>query len=251
MNASYRPPDWTYPVMALGSAIVLWAAFVSLFDVPPYLLPHPTAVGRRLVGNPGLYIDATGATLLKVFVGGAAGTTVGFCIGVAVGEIPPLWRAISPYLVAARVLPIVSLAPLLIIYLGIGFWTGVAFVTLMSLFPMAVSTAAGFRQTPREALDLADSVDAPRLRVLRSVRLPYAAPDLVAGLRQSVTLAVVGAVLAEWLVSDSGLGYLILVASENVRPDVLLASLVLVFAIGFSLYGAVGLLGSRVRRVVE
>lgn len=251
MNARYQLPDWTYPVLALGSGIVLWALFVSLFDVPPYLLPHPIEVARRLVESPGLYIDSTGATLLKVFVGGAAGTTVGFCIGVAVGEIPPLWRAISPYLVAARVLPIVSLAPLLIIYLGIGFWSGVAFVTLMSLFPMAVSTAAGFRQTPQEAVDLVDSVDASRLRVLRSVRLPYAAPDLVAGLRQSVTLAVVGAVLAEWLVSDSGLGYLILVASENVRPDVLVASLVLVLCIGFTLYGAVGLLGSRVRRAVE
>jgi NitT/TauT family transport system permease protein len=78
--------------------------------------------------------------------------------------------------------------------------------------------------------------------------LPYAAPDVVAGLRQSVTLAVVGAVLAEWFVADSGLGYLILVASENVRPDVMLASLSLVFVVGFSLYGAVGVLGTRVRR---
>lgn len=251
MTDTYRPPEWTYPVATLAGAVALWAAFVSLFDVPAYLLPSPVEVARRLVGNPGLYVDATGATLLKVFVGGAVGTTVGFLVGVAVGEIPPLWRAISPYLVAARVLPVVALAPLLIVYLGIGFWSGVAFVTLMSLFPMAVSTAAGFRQTPTTALDLAESVDASRLDVLLAIKTPYAAPDVVAGLRQSVTLAVVGAVLAEWLVSDSGLGYLILVASENVRPDVLLASLSLVFVVGFALYGAVGLLGTRVRRVVE
>lgn len=251
MTNAYRPPEWTYPVMALASAVAVWAAFVTLLDVPAYLLPHPVDVGRRLVDNPGLYVDSAWATLVKVAIGGALGTAVGFLVGVAVGEIPPLWRAVSPYLVAARVLPIVSIAPLLIVYLGIGFWTGVAFVTLMALFPMAVSTAAGFRQTPEAALDLVDSVDAPRHRVLLSVRLPYAAPDLVAGLRQSVTLAVVGAVLAEWLVSDSGLGYLILVASENVRPDVLLASLSLVFVIGFALYGAVGLLGARVRKLVE
>jgi len=247
MTESYRPPEWTYPVMALASAVVVWGAFVTLLDVPSYLLPHPVDVGQRLVDNPGLYVDATRATLLKVFVGGTLGTTVGFLVGVAVGQIPPLWRAISPYLVAARVLPVVSLAPLLIVYLGIGFWTGVAFVTLMALFPMAVSTAAGFRQTPAAALDLAESVDASRPHVLLSIRLPHAAPDVVAGLRQSVTLTVVGAVIAEWLVSDSGLGYLILVASENVRPDVLLASLSLVFVIGFVLYGATGLLGARVR----
>ncbi|MBP1986478.1 ABC transporter permease [Halolamina salifodinae] len=246
-----RPPEWSYPVVALGGAVVLWAAFVSLLDVPPYLLPHPIEVARRLVGNPGLYLDAAVATTVKVFVGGAAGTLVGFLIGVAVGEIPPLWRAISPYLVVARVLPVVSLAPLLIIYFGVGFATGVGFVALMALFPMAISTAAGFRQTPDAALDLARSVDASRLRVLFAVRLPYAAPDVVAGLRQSVTLAVVGAVLAEWFVSDGGLGYLILLASERIRPDIMLASLSLVFVIGFTLYGAVGLLGARLRERVE
>lgn len=249
--SAYRPPEWSYPLVALGGAVVLWAAFVSLLDIPAYLLPHPIEVARRLVGNPNLYLDAAVTTTVKVFVGGAAGTLIGFLIGVAVGEIPPLWRAISPYLVVARVLPVVSLAPLLLIYFGVGFATGVGFVALMALFPMAISTAAGFRRTPDSVLDLAQSVDAPRLRVLFAVRLPYAAPDVVAGLRQSVTLAVVGAVLAEWFVSDGGLGYLILLASERVRPDIMLASLSLVFVIGFSLYGAVGLLGARVRARVE
>lgn len=247
---SRRLPEWSYPLLVLAGAIVCWAAFVRLLAVPAYLLPPPTAVARRLLGNPGLYADAAVATTLKVLLGAAVGTLVGFLIGVAVSEIPPLWRAVSPYLVAARVLPVVSIAPLLLIYFGAGFWTGIAFVALMALFPMAISTAAGFRQTPESALDLAASVEAPRHRVLRSIRLPYAAPDLVGGLRQSTTLAVVGAVLAEWFVADSGLGYLILLASENVRPDVLLASLSVVFVVGFALYGAVSLVGASVRRAV-
>jgi len=246
-----RLPDWLYPALTLLGGLVLWAAFVSLLDVPAFLLPHPLDVARRLVDNPGLYLDAARSTTVMVFAGGAVGTLVGLLVGVAVGEIPPLWRAISPYLVAARVLPVVSLAPLLVIYFGVGFATGVGFVALMSLFPMAISTAAGFRQTPDAALDLTESVDASRLRVLLSVRLPYAAPDIVAGLRQSVTLAVVGAVLAEWFVADSGLGYLILLASENVRPDIMLASLSLVFVIGFALYGAVGVVGARIRARVQ
>ncbi len=247
MNAD-RFPGWVYPVAALAGAVVLWGAFVSLFDVPAYLLPHPIEVGRRLAADPGLYVDAAVATTVKVLVGGAAGTLAGFLLGVAVGELPALWRAIAPYLIAARVLPVVAIAPLLLIYFGTGFATGIAFVSLMALFPMAVSTAAGFRRTPEAALDLAASVDAPRHRVLLGVRLPYAVPDVVGGLRQSATLAVVGSVLAEWFVADSGLGYLILVAAENVRPDVLLAALSLVFLVGFALYGAVDLLGSRLRR---
>jgi len=245
---SVRPPEWGYPIAALTGAVVLWAGFVSLFDVPAYLLPHPFEVGRRLFGNPGLYADAALATTVTVLVGGATGTLAGFLLGVAVGEVPTLWRAFSPYLIAARVLPVVAIAPLLLIYFGTGFVTGIGFVALMVLFPMAVSTAAGFRQTPQAALDLAASVDAPRHRVLLAIRLPYAVPDVIGGLRQSATLAVVGAVLAEWFVADSGLGYLILVAAENVRPDVLLAALSVVFLVGFSLYSAVSLLGARLRR---
>ena len=233
--SSPRPPEWAYPLLAVLGGVLLWAGFVRLFDVPSYLLPHPIAVGRRLAGDPGLYLEAAVATTVKVLLGGAAGTLAGFLLGVAVGEVPALWRAISPYLIAARVLPAVAIAPLLLIYFGTGFATGIAFVALMALFPMAVSTAAGFRQTPESAVDLAATVDAPRHRVLLSIRLPYAVPDVVGGLRQSATLAVVGAVLAEWFVADSGLGYLILVAAENVRPDVLLAALSLVVLVGFLL----------------
>lgn len=244
MANSHWPPAWSYPIATAVAAVVLWGAFVAVFDVPAYLLPHPIDVGRRLAGDPGLYADAAVVTTAKVVVGGAAGTLAGFLLGVAVGELPPLWRAISPYLIAARVLPVVAIAPLLLIYFGTGFDTAIAFVALMALFPMAVSTVAGFRGTPEQVLELAESVDAPRHRVLLSVRLPYALPDVVGGLRQSVTLAVVGSVLAEWFVVDAGLGYLILVGAENVRPDVVLAALSVTFAVGFTFYGTVSLLES-------
>ena len=242
---------WGYPLATLTASVLLWAVLVSALDVPAYLLPHPVEVERRLIGDTRLYADAAVATTVKVLLGGAVGTLGGFLLGVAVGEIPPLWRAVSPYLIAARVLPVVSVAPLLLIYIGTGFLTGVAFVVLMALFPMAVSTAAGFRDTPAAAMDLAQSVDAPQYRVLLSIRLPYAVPAVVGGVRQSVTLSVVGAVLAEWFVADAGLGYLILVGAENLRPDVVLAALSVVFLVGFAFYGAVAVLGSRLRRAVE
>jgi NitT/TauT family transport system permease protein len=242
---------WGYPLATLTASVLLWAVLVSALDVPAYLLPHPVEVGRRLIGDTRLYADAAVATTVKVLLGGAVGTLGGFLLGVAVGEIPPLWRAVSPYLIAARVLPVVSVAPLLLIYIGTGFLTGVAFVALMALFPMAVSTAAGFRDTPAAAIDLAQSVDASQYRVLLSIRLPYAVPTVVGGVRQSVTLSVVGAVLAEWFVADAGLGYLILVGAENLRPDVVFAALSVVFLVGFAFYGAVAVLGSRLRRAVE
>lgn len=240
-----------YPLGVLAVGVAAWMAFVAAFDVPQYLLPPPTAVARRIVGDPGLYLESTLHTLEKVVAGGAVGIAIGLALGMAVGLAPTLWRALSPYLVAARVLPTISIAPLLLVYLGVGFWTGVSFVALMVLFPMAVSTAAGMRRTPDDALDLMRSVNASRWQTVLLVRLRYAVPDIVAGLRQAATLAVVGAILAEWVVSTSGLGYLILISSENVRPDVMLASLVLVFAVGFSLYGLVSLVGNRFLRATR
>jgi NitT/TauT family transport system permease protein len=144
-----------------------------------------------------------------------------------------------PYLVAARVLPKVAVAPLLLLYIGLGFDTAVLFVALVAFFPMVVSTLAGVQRTPETQLDLMRSVDAGRLRTFLAVELPFALPDVFAGVKQSMTLAVVGATIAEWVVATEGLGYLILVASENVQPDVMLASLVVLVTIGLTLYGAV------------
>src|SRR5699024_8729203 len=131
-------------------------------------------------------------------------------------------RALMPYLVTLRVLPTIAVAPLLLIYYGTGFTTGVIFVALITFFPMVVSTVAGFSTVPSEYRSLLESVDAGAQNAFFHVRLPSALPDVFAGLKQSVTLAVIGAVVAEWVVATSGLGTVILLASEQVQPALML-----------------------------
>ncbi|WP_435069136.1 ABC transporter permease [Haloplanus sp. C73] len=229
------------PLLGLAVAVGLWWALTVVFAIPPFLLPSPAAVVARLAGNPDLYLANAVQTLYKILIGGATGIAVGFTLALVVWAVPLLERAIYPYLVAARVLPKIAIAPVFLIYFGVGFETAILFVAVIVFFPVVVGTAAGLDRTPESHLDLLRSVDASPVQTFLAVRLPHALPDVFAGVKQSVTLAVVGAVVAEWILSNDGLGSLILVASENVQVDVMLAALTVLLAMGLCLYGGVAL----------
>lgn len=237
--------DLLAPLVALVLLVGGWAAFAALASVPPYLLPSPASVAARLAGNPDLYAANAVTTLERIAVGGAVGIAGGFALAIVVAASRPLRYALLPYVVTVRVLPKVAVAPLLVISLGTGQRTAILFVALIAFFPTALSTIAGLDGTDRRYDDLLRSVDANPIRAFVAVRLRFALPEIVSGLKQSVTLAVVGAVIAEWVVVDGGLGSLVLVASENLLPDVMLAALVVLLCEGLALYGLVVLVERR------
>lgn len=230
-----------YPLGLLIAGIGIWWAITAALPVPPFVLPPPAAVAAQLLGSPTLYLRNALFTLEKVAYGGTLGVGGGFALALGVAYLPWFRRAVYPYLVTARVLPKIAIAPVLLIYLGTGMTTAVVFVALIAFFPMVLSTAAGLSNAPEEHHDLLESVNAGPLRAIVYVDLPYALPDVFAGLKQSVTLAVVGAVIAEWIVADDGLGFVILLASENVRADIMLAALAVLIVLGLALYGSVAL----------
>ncbi|MFC6718063.1 ABC transporter permease [Natrialbaceae archaeon GCM10025810] len=231
--------DAAYPAGALCVGVALWWAITLVTDVPPFVLPPPSAVAARLVGNPELYLANAWYTLEKIVYGGTVGIAAGIGLALLVAYVPWFRRAVYPYLVTVRVLPKLAIAPLLLIYVGMGTTTAVVFVALIAFFPLVLNAAAGLDRAPSEHHELLRSVNAGAVERILYVDVPYALPDFFAGLKQSVTLAVVGAVVAEWVVSDDGLGYLVLSGSENVRPDVMLAALVVLVLEGLALYGAV------------
>lgn len=238
-------PQVALPTAALAAGVAGWWAVVVLLEVPAFLLPPPSAVAARLVGNPGLYARNGWATLRTVLLGGTAGVAFGFGVAAVVAHSKPLRRAVYPYLVTARVLPKVAVAPLLLVYLGTGAGTALAFVALVAFFPTFVTAATGLAETPERYLDLLRSVDAGPVRTFLFVRVPAALPSVVAGVKQSTALAVVGTVVAEWLLTDEGLGHLVLIGSENVQIDVVLAAVVVLFAEGLAVYGLVAAAAER------
>ncbi|UPV99676.1 ABC transporter permease subunit [Halorussus gelatinilyticus] len=247
MSYADRVPAATLslPAGALAVGVLAWWAVVGLLDVPPYLLPSPVAVADRLVARPGLYLRNAAITLETILTGGAVGVLGGFVAAGVVVHSTFLRHALAPYLVTLRVLPKIAVAPLLLVYLGTGAGTATTFVALITFFPTFVSSASGLRETPEEYLDLLRSVDAGPVETFLRVRVPAALPDVFAGLKQSAALAVVGAVVAEWILTDEGLGYLVLVGSENVQTDVVLAAVVVLFAEGMAIYGAVAAAENR------
>lgn len=236
----------TLPVSALVMGVLAWWAAVEAFSIPAFLLPSPVAVAGRLAASPGLFAANALVTFERVIIGGGVGIVAGFCLAVFVSQASWLRRAVVPYLVTLRVLPTISVAPLLLIYYGTGFTTGVIFVALITFFPMVVNTTAGLTSVPAHHLDLLESVGASWWKVLVHLRLPHAVPDVFAGLKQSATLAVVGAVVAEWVVATNGLGTVILLASEQVQPAVMLAAVAVLFVEGLALYGVVAFCQRRV-----
>ncbi|NEU56794.1 ABC transporter permease [Halorussus sp. MSC15.2] len=234
------------PVGALAVGVLAWWAAVVLLGIPPYLLPTPAAVADRLAARPGLYLRNGAVTLRTVLAGGAVGVLAGFGAAAVAVHSTVLRRALYPYLVTARVLPKIAVAPLLLVYLGTGAGTALSFVALIAFFPTFVSSMAGLRETPEEYLDLLRSVDAGPLRTFLFVRIPAALPAVFAGLKQSAALAAVGAVVAEWILTDEGLGYLVLVGAENVQTDAVLAAVVVLFVEGMAVYGAVAAVERRV-----
>lgn len=245
-----RPVDLQAAIVLATTAVAAvagWWLTVVAFSLPSYVLPPPDAVAAHLAANPEIYLRNAWYTFEKVLYGGTVGVLAGITIAVGIAHVPWLRRAIYPYVVTARVLPKVAIAPVLLIYLGTGMVTAVVFVALVAFFPAVLSTVAGFERTPTTQRDLFASVDASWFETLLRVRFPYALPDVIAGVKQSMTLAVVGAVVAEWVVADSGLGFLILIASENVRADVMVAALAVLFVEGLAIYGIVHVAARRVR----
>ena len=244
-------PNVVLPVAGLAVGVVAWWAATALLSLPSYLLPAPDAVVARVLGNPALYATSAWITLRRALLGGGVGVLAGFLIALVVVQVPLLRRAVVPYLVAARVVPKLAVAPLLLIYLGTGFTTGAVFVALITFFPMVVNAVAGLDSVPQRYHDLFASVDAGALATFAHLRLPYALPAIFAGLKQSVALAVVGAVVAEWVVATNGLGALVLFALEDVQTDVMFAATVVLFAEGLVLYGVVAAVERRVLWAAE
>ncbi|WP_135826984.1 ABC transporter permease [Halorussus ruber] len=234
------------PIGALAAGLAAWWALVALLGIPAYLLPTPVAVARRLADRPNLYLRNGTITLRTILAGGAAGVLGGFGAAAVAVHSTVLRRALSPYLVTARVLPKIAVAPLLLVWLGTGAGTALAFVALVAFFPTFVNAAAGLDETPDEYLDLLRSVEAGPVRTFLFVRIPAALPSVFAGLKQSAALAVVGTVVAEWILTDAGLGYLVLLGAENVQTDVVLAAVAVLFAEGMAIYGAVVAVENRV-----
>ncbi len=228
------------PVVAAALAFVLaWGAIVVIGNYPPYILPGPLVVSERfatgwLEGTIGPHFMTT---LSEVLLGLAVGASAGILTGILLARSRLAARMLSPYIVAAQATPILALAPLIALWFGTGLGSRVLICALICFFPIAVGTMVGIRSVDPKLIELGRSLRASRWQRLSRIEVPSALPQILGSLRIGVTLAVVGAIVAEWAGGDKGLGVLINLARGSMFDiPLMFATLITIALLGVALY---------------
>jgi NitT/TauT family transport system permease protein len=219
--------------------VAAWQLLVVVGNYPRFLLPGPLAVADRLVQaiEQGILVRHLEATLLSVGLGLLVGVSTAIGIGVLLARSRFAERLLSPYIVAAQATPILALAPLIVLWFGTGLASKVLICALICFFPMAVATTVGLRSVDAKLLELARSLRATHRQILTQIEIPAALPQIFGGLKVAVTLAVVGAIVAEWVVNDEGLGVLLNLARASLFDTPLMfVTLLTIALIGVALY---------------
>jgi NitT/TauT family transport system permease protein len=234
-----------FPLAALVILLVAWEGAVNYFRVPSYLVAAPSAVWAAFVKDPGYILKNTLATGVSAVSGFFLALTIGSLLAVVITYSRTLERAIYPYLIITKVVPIVAVAPVLAIWFGFGLAPRIVVAFLIAFFPIVVNLVLGLRSPDRGMLMLMRSMNAREQDTFRKVRLPYALPLLFAACRIAAPTTVIGAIVAEFVGADSGLGYVILFAKGYLKTDVIFLAVVASSLLGIAMFGVVVLLESR------
>lgn len=224
-----------------------WWLAARLSGLPSFILPSPGAVWTRFIKAlmDGSLIVHAGVTLLEVVLGLVTGVLLATVLGYLVAKSRTLERALSPYLVASQAVPLVAIAPLLVIWFGPGMFSKVLICALIVFFPVLVNTVVGVRAVPPALHDLMRSLHASRHEILLKLEVPAALPVFLGGLRIGATLSVIGAVVGEFVGADMGLGFLINVGRGVYDTALVFVAVFTLIALALSLYGLVILLEKR------
>lgn len=240
------------PALSGVLALVLWEGSVRIFDVPVYLVPGPFAVVAAFVQDPKGLLASLASTLAVTFAALVASAVMGAAMAVAMSASRLAQAAIQPWAVILQVTPIVAIAPLIIVWVGDPFASLVVCAMIVAFFPVFANTATGLASAPSELADLFRLYGGSRWRTLTLLRLPAALPYFLTGLRISGGLALVGAVVAEFVAGSggfaSGLAYRILEAGYRLQIPRMFAALVLLSVAGIAINGGLGLFGRLVLR---
>jgi NitT/TauT family transport system permease protein len=231
--------DVLLPAAGILGALLIWDLAVRLLRLPGFLLPSPGAVLDTALGFGGNWSKHFWATARATFLGFGVAIVVGMSLAVAIVHMHVLRRILTPLILVLQIVPKVAFAPLLLIWFGSGTIPIVVIAFLVAFFPMVVNTSIGLEQVEPDLLDLTRSFRMSRWRVLWLIRMPTALPYIFSGLRVASTLAVIGVIIGEFVGSNVGLGYLILIANSNMNTSLAIASIILISAFGLLLYGAI------------
>lgn len=237
-----RAPDVRsalYPLAGIAVILLAWQFYTDAFAVSRIVLPSPVDIARASAANWRVLLGETWPTFLESVLGFALAVAVGIPVAVCVANSRVLNLTLYPILIATQSIPKVAVAPIILVWFGLGMQSKLVIAFLVAFFPIVVDTAAGMRATPAGLLELARALRASPLQVFIKVQFPAALPFIFAGAKVAVTLAVIGAVIGEFVGSVGGLGNLLLSANSQLDSPLAWAALVWLSVLGILLFAAV------------
>jgi NitT/TauT family transport system permease protein len=241
----FRGIEIALSIAFLIGFVLIWDLSVRVLKVPAYLIPAPSAVLGALINGflTGTFYPHIAATLYAVIFGYIVGCALAIAIGALLAEIPLLERSLMPYIVALQSMPKVALAPLIIVWFGFGLASKVVLVALICFFPVFINTLVGIHSVNPDIVNLYRAFNASRWNILWDVKLPGAASSIFAGLQISVAMALIGAVVGEFIASKEGLGNLLQTSSQTM-------DIATMFAIVFVL-AVIGIIGNEILQYIH
>ncbi|HEX8867226.1 MAG TPA: ABC transporter permease [Lentzea sp.] len=224
------------PVLGLGAIIGLWWLATIVFGIDSFLVPSPADVVASFAELPGYLLEQTLVTLWEAVFGFGMSVVVGVPIALLIVGSKIMERMFYPLLVALNAVPKVAIAPVVVVWFGFGIESKVLLVVLVCVFPIVISTASGMKSTPDELTELFRSLDATRGQEFFKLRLRHALPQVFVGLKVAISLAVIGAVIAEFVGARAGLGYVISTSGASADTSLAFAAMTLLAIISVGLF---------------
>lgn len=229
-------------VILLIVLLSIWQLTVNRFEIPPWLLPSPSKVGEALWGTKALIWSHAKITIFEITTGFFLAIVLGILVSTLLTLFPFAKRIFFPFLIFSQTVPLIAIAPLLILWLGYGLLPKIIIVILVCFFPIAVSLLEGLEVSDRDLINLMRSMGASKWQIFYQVRWPHAMPSLFAGLKIAATYSVMAAVIGEWLGASQGLGVFLTRSSNNFLTDRVFAAIITISALSFVYYTVIILL---------
>jgi NitT/TauT family transport system permease protein len=230
------------PLVGIVGFLVAWQLVVIIYKMPSYLLPTPTEIAHVFVARMPELLHHGWVTVYEMIAGYALAVAVAVPLAIAITSSRAFNELVMPTMLFFQIVPKVAIAPLFLVWFGVGATPKILVAFLISFFPIVIDAAVGLRSMSPEMTDLAKSMGATRMQVFTRFRLPTSLPYLFSGLKVAATLAIAGTVVGEFVGADKGLGYLLLVTNSNMQTSLMFATIVALTIIGFVFYYMVELL---------
>jgi ABC-type nitrate/sulfonate/bicarbonate transport system permease component len=224
------------PALVLVGAIAIWELVVRGFEIKDYVLPAPSVIAEEAVSSRRILLPNLRVTVTEMLLGFGLATVVGVGLGVLIAGSTVFRRGVFPLVIASQTIPVIAIAPVLVIWFGYDILPRVLVTALIAFFPLTVNTVAGLRAVDPELIRLFRSLNASRVQIFRKLTFPSGLPNIFAGLKIAATLCVIGATVSEWVGANRGLGYQIVTDTAQLETARVFSSILLLSLSGIALY---------------